>query len=93
MEEYDINMDIDTMQDILINPYYAINIDETLADSHEPMVSEDEWVRVQIRTITEDTLGVKVLELTEDQEQRISEYFHRLLNVLKGDYLTPIDKP
>ena len=29
---------------LLGNPFYAINIDPQLAEPHEPLVSEDEWI-------------------------------------------------
>ncbi len=33
------------------NPFYAINIDEGLAVPHEPLISEDDWVKANIRLI------------------------------------------
>jgi hypothetical protein len=30
---------------MLINPFYAINIEPDLAAEHEPMVSEAQWVK------------------------------------------------
>ena len=30
---------------MIANPFYAINIDEGLAVPHEPLISEDDWVK------------------------------------------------
>src|SRR5262249_24557431 len=38
---------------VLINPVTAIQIDPSLAARHEPLVSEDEWVRAGMRMIEE----------------------------------------
>jgi len=38
---------------MLANPFYAINIDEGLALSHEPLISEDDWVKANVGLIKE----------------------------------------
>jgi hypothetical protein len=53
------------------NPFYAINIDEGLAMPHEPLISEDEWIKANVSLIKE--LGPEA-------------YLHNLLSVLKGNY-------
>lgn len=58
---------------MLGNPFYAINIDPTLAEPHEPLVSEDLWVEANVRQIEE--LGAE-------------PYLHNLLSILKGNYPT-----
>ena len=46
MEENDaINM--------LINPYYAVNISPDLAGEHEPLVTEGQWVQANLKLIDE----------------------------------------
>jgi hypothetical protein len=55
----------------IANPFYAINIDEGLALPHEPMISEEEWVRANVKLIKE--LGPE-------------SYLRNLLSVLKGNY-------
>jgi hypothetical protein len=37
-------MDQDDVRDMLINPFYAINIELELALEHEPLASEADWV-------------------------------------------------
>ncbi|MEU6357458.1 hypothetical protein ABZ896_50545 [Streptomyces sp. NPDC047072] len=57
---------------VLINPFNAVQIDPALAVPHEPILSEDEWVRLGLRTI----------------EESGAEFFLRaLLRILKGDYV------
>ena len=56
---------------MIANPFYAINIDDGLAVPHEPLISEDDWVKANIRLIGE--LGAE-------------PYLRNLLSVLKGDY-------
>jgi hypothetical protein len=53
------------------NPFYAINIDEGLAMSHEPLISEDDWIKANVNLIKE--LGPEA-------------YLRNLLSVLKGNY-------
>ena len=38
---------------VVANPFYAINIDEGLALPHEPLISEDDWVRADVGLIEE----------------------------------------
>ncbi len=57
---------------VLSNPYNAIEIHPSLATPHETLISEDDWVRVSLRTI----------------EESGAEFFLRaLLRSLKGDYV------
>lgn len=53
------------------NPFYAINIDPMLAEPHEPLISEDEWIAANMREI---------------EEQGAEAYLRNLLSVLKGNY-------
>jgi hypothetical protein len=56
---------------MIANPFYAINIDEGLAVPHEPLISEDDWVKANVRLIGE--LGAE-------------PYLRNLLSVLEGNY-------
>ena len=38
---------------MIANPFYAITIDEGLALPHEPMISEDDWVKANVDLIKE----------------------------------------
>jgi hypothetical protein len=56
---------------MVANPFYAINIDEGLALPHEPLISEEDWVRANVGLIEE--LGPEA-------------YLRNLLSILKGNY-------
>jgi len=56
---------------IAANPFYAINIDQGLALPHEPMISEDDWIKANVNLIRE--LGPE-------------PYLRSLLSILKGNY-------
>ncbi len=57
--------------DVIANPFYAITIDEGLTLSHEPMISEDDWIKANVNLINE--LGPEA-------------YLRKLLSILKGNY-------
>lgn len=50
MEESVENVDV---RDIFSNPFYAINIAPVMAAEHEPMVSEEMWVKVNLKIMQE----------------------------------------
>ncbi len=56
---------------IVANPFYAINIDQGLALPHEPMISEDDWIKTNVKLIRELGPG---------------PYPRNLLSILKGNY-------
>jgi hypothetical protein len=56
---------------MIANPFYAINIDKGLAVPHEPLISEDDWVKANVRLI--EDLGAE-------------PYLRNLLSILKGNY-------
>lgn len=62
-------MDEQDTKEIYINPFYAINIEPSLFAKHEVMVSEEQWVEVNVKLI--DELGAK-------------EWLTQLLHILKA---------
>jgi hypothetical protein len=56
---------------MIANPFYAITIDKGLTLPHEPMISEDDWIKANVELISE--LGPEL-------------YLRNLLSVLKGNY-------
>jgi len=56
---------------MLMNPYYAITFYPGLFGEHPPLVSEEQWVKANLRLV--DELGTEA-------------YLCQLLAVLKGDY-------
>jgi hypothetical protein len=63
------DMDADDVTNMFINPFYAINIEPDLAVEHEPLVSEADWVRANLKLM--DEIGAQ-------------EWLERLLAVLQG---------
>lgn len=60
---------------ILINPFYAINIHESLVGDHVSMVSESEWIKTNKKLI--DDIGAE-------------NWLEMLLDILKGNYISEI---
>ena len=56
---------------ILIDPYYAINVDPTIASEHQPIVSKAQWLKANVQLIEE--LGSK-------------QWLVYLLSILEGDF-------
>lgn len=56
---------------MLANPYYAVVIAESLYGDHEPLVSEEDWIKANAKLIGE--IGAE-------------EWLYRLLEVLKGNH-------
>jgi hypothetical protein len=61
---------------LLINPIYAIEIDPPLAVPHEPLVSEEDWIAVNLRYIAE--VGPEA-------------FLRTLIDVLKGGWVAGAD--
>ncbi|MCD0450658.1 recombinase family protein [Actinocorallia sp. API 0066] len=61
---------------LMVNPIYAIEIDPQLAWPHEPIVSEEEWIAVNLRMIAE--VGPE-------------SFLRTLLHVLKGGWVAGAD--
>jgi hypothetical protein len=56
---------------MLGNPFYAINIDPTLAEPHEPLIDEETWIQANVRQV--EDLGSEA-------------YLRNLLSILKGNF-------
>ncbi len=61
-------MEKEELGQILINPYYAIEIAPELATKHEPMTSKEAWIKANAHLI--DEIGKE-------------EWLNRLLHVLE----------
>ncbi len=46
-------MDQNDLKKILANPYYAIVINKALNEEHEPLVSEEDWIKANSKLIEE----------------------------------------
>jgi hypothetical protein len=58
---------------VIVNPFYAIEIDPALAQPHEPMIDEEMWIKANVRVI---------------EERGAEAYLRNLLSVLKGNFPT-----
>ncbi|MFI7030149.1 hypothetical protein ACIBK1_15730 [Microbispora rosea] len=60
------------MAGVMINPFNAVELDPTLTSRHDPLISEEEWVKLSLRLI----------------EEFGAEFFlYALLRILKGEYV------
>ena len=57
------------IEDLLVNPYYAINFSPNLAGKHEPITTKELWVKANLKLM--DQLGRE-------------EWLKQLLNVLES---------
>jgi hypothetical protein len=71
-------MDESDAINMLINPYYAVNISPDLAGEHEPLVTEEQWTQANLKLI--DEIDAR-------------KWLEHLLAVLQGDYLVGPDDP
>lgn len=46
-------MDQNDLREMLANPYYAVVISKALSEEHEPLVSEEDWVKANAKLIEE----------------------------------------
>jgi hypothetical protein len=78
------------MRKMFTNPFYCINLHESLFGEHEPIIDKKTWVEANTRLILEDENGHK---LKEDQiESSVKENLYRLLDVLEGNGIYNEDK-
>lgn len=59
------------LKKVFSNPFYCINISPALIWEHELLASEEEWIKVWVRSIEEDWA---------------EEYLRNLLENLKGNF-------
>ncbi|MEV0028418.1 hypothetical protein [Nocardia sp. NPDC050793] len=66
----------DDITRLMINPIYAIEIDPSLALPHEPLISDEEWIAVNLRILAE--IGPET-------------FLRTLLDTLRGNYIAGSD--
>ncbi len=57
---------VEQLRRILANPFYAINIHPSMADEHEPLVSEEQWIKAGVVSIKENGAEVFLRDLLEN---------------------------
>ena len=65
----DQSLNENDVKNIFANPFYAITVNKLFTDEHELNISEEDWVKVNAKLISE--IGAE-------------EWLHRLLEVLKN---------
>lgn len=70
-------MNEETVARLMCNPFNAITIDPVLAEPHEPLIDESQWVQINASLI--EQIGVE-------------PYLQLLLDVLKGGYVGGLDE-
>jgi hypothetical protein len=65
---------IEDISRILANPFYCINISENMVGEHEPLISEEDWIKAGVKSIKEDGDGGE-------------KYLKHLLENLKGNFV------
>ncbi|XYH97134.1 hypothetical protein ACMHYB_09750 [Sorangium sp. So ce1128] len=65
-------MNEDDVRRIMLNPFYAIQIAPMLAEPHDPMVTEEQWIAANARLI---------------EEMGTEAWLRELLAVLKGNFV------
>ena len=63
---------VDQFRRIIANPFYCINIHPSMCDLHEPIVTEEMWVKAGVESIKEN--GAEM-------------FLKNLLENLKGNYV------
>jgi hypothetical protein len=63
----------ESVRKVIVNPFYAINIDPALSEKHEPLTPRDEWIRANTRLLSE--MGPEA-------------WLRALLDVLEGDFVS-----
>ncbi len=78
-------LNMEDFKKIMCNPFYAIQVDPTLCDKHQPMITKDQWVRIQLLALFEDDDG-NSFECDPRIKEQAKALFERLLDVLEGNY-------
>lgn len=79
-----MEISMNQLKAMLVNPYYAINVSEVTATPHETMISKDEWIKAFTVSVMQDDNGKK-LEAPEDIEVRLREALTRVLDNLESN--------
>ena len=78
-----MNLSIEEIKDMLVNPYYAINVSSVIATPHETLTSKEEWIQAFVVSVMQNDEAEK-LQAPEDIEARLREALGRVLNNLES---------
>jgi len=78
-----MNLSIEEIKDMLVNPYYAINVSDVVATPHETLISKEDWVQAFVVSVMQNDEAER-LQAPEDIEARLRETLGRMLNNLES---------
>lgn len=73
MENEEGKLTVEMLAKIISNPYYCMTVDESMTIEHEPLVSEETWIKACVNGIAQDGDNGK-------------KFLTNLLENLKGNY-------
>lgn len=79
-----MNLSMEQLKSMLVNPYYAINVSPVMGTEHETLISKEEWIKAFTISVLQDDEGNK-LEAPEDIEVRLRESLTRVLDNLESN--------
>ncbi|HZT99030.1 MAG TPA: hypothetical protein VFA10_05190 [Ktedonobacteraceae bacterium] len=77
---------VEHIQAILINPFYAIQVAPELVETHEPAISDEEWVRGNVSLIVQEGAEQWVASLLDVLEGSTT---HELVNPSQAITIDP----
>lgn len=63
---------MENVERMLANPFYCITINKIFAEKHEPLITEELWIKAAIKSI---------------EESGAEKFLKELLENLKGNYI------
>ena len=78
-----MDLSIEEIKDMLVNPYYAINVSDVVATPHETLISKEDWVQAFVVSVMQNDEAER-LQAPEDIEARLRETLGRMLNNLES---------
>lgn len=70
-----VPLTVDDVGKIMANPFYCMNINPEMTAPHEPMITEEIWIEVAVKSIAEDGDGGR-------------KFMRHLIENLKGNHVS-----
>ena len=78
-----MNLSIEEIKDMLVNPYYAINVSDVVATPHETLITKEQWIQAFVISVMQNDEAER-LQAPEDIEARLRDALGRVLNNLES---------
>ena len=78
-----MDLSIEGIKDILVNPYYAINVSDVVATPHETLITKEQWIQAFVISVMQNDEAER-LQAPEDIEARLRDAHGRVLNNLES---------